>query len=134
MVDDFSPQTFEQLVLKARADAEAGGKSFAITKEGRLVGCLWGEHVGNDVYSGHLVFDRDELSPAEKLEAAKEAMHRFFEDGARKIRWMALPDNRAYRLFLRKLGAGFEGELKQETKQGGELKDLLLFASFPNGR
>ena len=133
-IDDFSPQTYAELVEKCRADSEAGAKSYAIIHDGQLVGCVWGEPVGNDVYSGHLVFEPYGLKPPEKLEATKQAIKCFFADGARKIRWMALSQNRAYRLFLRRLGAQFEGELKQETKQEGALKDLLLFASFPNGR
>jgi RimJ/RimL family protein N-acetyltransferase len=131
MVDDFSPQTFEQLVEKAKADRLAGGKSYAIVQKGTVVGCVWGEHVGDQVYAGHLVFDRDALTPSEKLEAAKLTVKRFFSEGARKIRWMALSDNRAYRIFLRRLGATFEGELKRETRRQGKECDVVLFASFP---
>ena len=131
MVDDFSPQTFQELQAKARQDLAAGGKSYAIMKEGILVGCVWGEHVGDQVFSGHLVFERDALKSAEKLEAAKLTLQQFFSEGARKIRWMALADNRAYRIFLRRLGATLEGELKKETRRQGELCDVVLFASFP---
>lgn len=132
MVDDFSPQTFQELQTKAQYDLSVGGKSYAIMKNGTLVGCLWGEHVGDQVFSGHLVFDRDSLTPSEKLEAAKLTLKKFFSDGARKIRWMALSDNRAYRIFLRRLGAEFEGELKQETRRKGKPCDVVLFASFPD--
>ena len=130
-IDDFSPQTLEQLVEKAKTDILAGGKSYAIFNEGCFVGCLWGEHAGDQVYAGHLVFDRDALMPKEKLEAAKLALKQFFSDGARKIRWLALADDRAYRIFLRRLGATLEGELKKETRRQGELCDVVLFASFP---
>lgn len=132
MVDDFTPQTFEELVEKERLDRDAGGKSYGIMVEGKVVGCLWGEFVGDQVFSGHLVFDRDSLKPSEKLEAAKMTLKQFFADGARKIRWLALSDNRAYRIFLRRLGATFEGELKQETRREGKLCDVVLFASFPD--
>jgi RimJ/RimL family protein N-acetyltransferase len=131
MVDDFSPQTFQELVAKARQDQAAGGKSYAIMQNGVVVGCVWGEHVGDRVYAGHLVFDRDSLKSAEKLEATKITLQRFFSEGARKIRWMALSDNRAYRIFLRRLGATFEGELKRETRRQGKECDVVLFASFP---
>ncbi len=131
MVDDFSPQTFQELVAKARQDLAAGGKSYAIIQNGKLVGCVWGEHVGDQVFSGHLVFESDALKSAEKLEATRLTLQQFFSDGARKIRWMALADNRAYRIFLRRLGASFEGELKKETRRQGELCDVVLFASFP---
>ena len=131
MVDDFSPQTFQELAAKARQDLAAGGKSYAIMMNGNLVGCVWGEHVGDQVFSGHLVFDRDSLKSAEKLEATKLTLQQFFSEGARKIRWMALADNRAYRIFLRRLGATFEGELKRETRRQGELCDVVLFTSFP---
>lgn len=134
MVDDFSPQTYDELVEKCRADSEKGAKSYAIIHEGQIVGCVWGEPVGNDVFSAHLVFERDGLNPQEKLGATQAAVKQFFSEGARKLRWMTLSDNRAYRLFLRRLGAQYEGELKLETKQNGEMKDLMLFASFPNGR
>ncbi len=131
MVDDFSPQTFQELVAKARQDLAAGGKSYAIMQNAKLVGCVWGEHVGDQVFSGHLVFERDALKSAEKLEATKLTLQQFFSEGARKIRWMALADNRAYRIFLRRLGATLEGELKKETRRQGELCDVVLFASFP---
>jgi hypothetical protein len=131
MVDDFTPKTFEEMTEKAQRDQEAGGKSYAIVQKGTVVGCLWGEHVGDQVFAGHLVFDRDALTPREKLEAAKLTLGRFFSEGARKIRWMALADNRAYRIFLRRLGAKLEGELKKETRRQGELCDVVLFASFP---
>ena len=131
MVDDFSPQTFQELVAKAQQDLAAGGKSYAIMMNGAVVGCVWGEHVGDQVFSGHLVFERDALKSAEKLEATKLTLQQFFSEGARKIRWMALSDNRAYRIFLRRLGATLEGELKKETRRQGELCDVVLFASFP---
>ncbi|KKL95845.1 hypothetical protein LCGC14_1850540 [marine sediment metagenome] len=131
MVDDFTPKTFEEMIEKERSDREAGGRFYTIVQKGTVVGFVWGEHVGDQVYAGHLVFDRDALRPAEKLEAAKLALNRFFSEGARKIRWMAFTDNRAYRIFLRRLGATFEGELKKETRRQGELCDVVLFASFP---
>ena len=132
MVDDFTPQTFDELREKESRDRNAGGRSYAILHKERAVGCLWGESVGDQVFSGHLVFDRDALTPAEKLEAAKMTLKQFFSDGARKIRWLALSDNRAYRIFLRRLGAEFEGELKQETRREGKLCDVVLFPSFPD--
>jgi RimJ/RimL family protein N-acetyltransferase len=85
------------------------------------------------MYMGHLVFDREGLTSKEKLELTRDAIKRMFKAGARKIIWHLYADNRAFNIFLTKLGAEHEGTLRQGTRRNGELVDVVMMASFPEG-
>jgi RimJ/RimL family protein N-acetyltransferase len=131
MMDDNSPKTLDALREKHRRDTLAGGLSYAIYQNGLPVGAVWGEHAGDDIYIGHLVFERDVLTSAEKFAATKDALGKMFQAGARKVAWMLYPENRAFNIFLLKLGATTEGYLRKGTRKQGAVHDLLLLASFP---
>jgi hypothetical protein len=133
MVDDFTPQDLSAVIQRGRDAMSSGAKSYAILIDGEVVGAVWGEHLGDNVYMGHLAFDRYTLTPKEKLSATRDAVARFFTDGARKIVWQLFTDNRPFRLFLRRLGAEHEGTMRQSTRREGKLTDVDLMASFPEG-
>lgn len=133
MNNDRSPQSFEELV-KANAHLNAsGGKAYALMLEGKTMGTVWADNVSDGMYMGHLVFDRS-LSTKEKLDFSREALQKMFAAGARKIIWHLYADNRAFRIFLKKLGAEIEGTLKQGTRRKGELVDVTMMASFPESK
>jgi hypothetical protein len=131
MVDDYCPKSFEEMAEKNKRDLANGAKTYAIMSDGQPVGAVWGEFVGDGVYIGHLVFDRYTLTSSEKMQLARMALKQFFADGARKIQWQLYADNRAFRVFLKRMGASVEGILKQATRCKGELRDMMLMASFP---
>ena len=135
MVDEHSPNSFSELLAKYHADHAGGAKSFAAFRtsnnghRGELLGVVWGEHLGEDIYSGHMVFSRD-MQAWEKAEILRKALKQW---KARKVRWMMFADNRAYRVFLKRAGAVVEGTLHQEARRDGKFVNMLLMASFPGG-
>lgn len=131
MLDDNSPQSYEAMVEHSRSSLERGAKQYACLMDGVPAGMIWGEFAGDGMYIGHLVFDREVLSSSEKLEASREALKLMFATGARKVIWQMFADNRAFRIFLKRLGAEIEGTLKQGTRRKGQLVDITLMASFP---
>lgn len=139
MVDEYSPKTFAELQEKYHADHAAGGKSFAAFRatgnghRGELLGVVWGENMGDGIFTGHMVFERD-IPTQEKQAILRDALKSWGTDGARKIRWPAFADNRAYKVFLRRAGAEIEGVLRGEGRRDGQIVDTLLMASFPEAQ
>ncbi len=130
-IDTFSPSSLEELVEKARRDLEAGGRSYAIFKDGIVVGAVWFDAAGDGICLGHLVFERKAISGTEKFKATRAAMKFIFSDGFRKIAWVFFVDNRAFRVFLKRLGAKREGVLRKQWRRNGEFVDAEIMASFP---
>jgi RimJ/RimL family protein N-acetyltransferase len=132
MMDDGAPQDFEALKAKNARDLKNGALTYGVlAADGRCVGAVWGESAGDSIYYGHLVFERDWFTPSEKLAATKDALGKMFAAGARKIVWMAYPDNRPFLIFLLKLGATTEGYIRKGTRKAGNVADFLLLATFP---
>lgn len=134
MVDDYSPHSLDELATKNKKDLEHGAKTYAVMVDEKPCGAVWGEHLGDNMYLGHLVFDRDNLDSRDKLDMARAVLRHFFHDGARKICWQMFADNRAFRIFLKKLGAAEEGCFRQATRRNGELVDVIVMASFPEDK
>lgn len=132
MVDDYTPKTLEQVYQQHIVSRANGAKQYAIYSDnGQPLGAVWGELLGDDMYTAHLVFNRG-LEPKEKANLARAALKRFFQDGARKICWQCFADNLPFRNFLmRRLGAKIEGCFRQATRRNGELVDQLVLATFP---
>lgn len=133
MIDSRAPQTAEEFVEKAVNDQLAGGKSYAALKEGQFIGAVWFENVGDGIALGHLVFERENVSSNEKLEAARTAIKGVFGAGFRKIIWSFFADNRAFRVFMKRLGAEHEGLFRKHYQRGQEWIDAEFMASFPEG-
>lgn len=133
MVDDFCPTTFEEMVTVNQRGLDRGMKMYAAMQEGKVVGAVWGDPIGDDQYLGHLVFDRS-LDRAAKFACARAAVFTMFATGARKISWASFADNRAFIIFLRKIGAVIEGRLRDGARRNGELVDVVVLASFPEKR
>jgi hypothetical protein len=133
MLDDWCPQTFE--AMRAMYHDGRQRLSYAIYVNGEAIGWVWGDLLGDSVYLGHLTFARylETLPSSEKLRMARAALRQMFRDGARKIQWHLFRDNRAFHVFLKRLGAEQEGLLRQSTRRGGELMDVIVMASFPEG-
>ena len=127
-LDDYSPQSLEQLREKY-----AGAVSYAVYN-GRPepLGAIWFDHLGDGMYSGHLVFERRALDRTDIRKSVEDSMADLFKDG-RKVYWQFLADNRVFRIFLQRIGAKREGLLAQATRRKGELVDLEIMASFPKG-
>lgn len=131
MIDSHVPKSLEELVEKAQRDIEAGGLTFAVMKNGAVMGGVWVDAAADGMCAGHLVFEREGISSAEKMLAAREVIQRVFHAGFRKIIWVFFADNRAFRVFLKRLGAEREGVLKQHLNRNGQWVDAELMASFP---
>lgn len=132
MVDDRTPKTFEGMVEMNRRDVANGSLQYFFSDaDDRPLGGVWGVNAGDGMFLGHLVFSREAVSTPQKLEMARIAIAKMFESGARKIIWQLFADNRAFRIFLKKLGAVQEGYLKDCTRRDGVLQDVILMASFP---
>jgi hypothetical protein len=132
MVNDYTPRTSEDVVAKLTLDVASGGKSYMIlSDDSRPIGAVWGEVMGDEVYMTHLVFARYSLSTPEKLALARAAVRQFFADGARKLCWAMYVDNRAFRIFLRRMGASVEGTFRKATRRNGQLVDVIMMATFP---
>lgn len=134
MMDDFTPKTLEAITDMNRRDIFNGSlQYFFSSHDGNPMGVVWAVNGGDGVFIGHLVFEREGVSTSEKLEMARIALERMFKEGARKVVWQLFADNRAFRIFLKKLGAEQEGYLKQGARRNGELQDTILMASFAKG-
>ena len=130
-IDSRAPRTFGEFNRKAQQDLEDGGMTFAVLKEGLVMGGVWFEAIGDGQCLGHLVFERQGISSTEKLQASRQAIEELFASGFRKIVWTFFADNRAFRIFLKRLGAKHEGLLRQHLRRGDELVDAEIMASFP---
>jgi hypothetical protein len=78
---------------------------------------VWAEK-RDGMYFGHLVFERDILTPSEKFKFTQQAMRLMFASGVKKVIWLSLDSNRPFKLFLRKLRAE-----KKELVSGGAMCD-----------
>jgi RimJ/RimL family protein N-acetyltransferase len=131
MLDDQSPHSLQETQKTWKREIETGGlQYFFKSPDGIPLGVVWGTNCGDGMYLGHLVFERA-LPTSLKLELAKAGIEHMFADGARKIIWQLFEDNRAFRIFLKKLGAEVEGTLKQIVRRRGELVNATMMASFP---
>ena len=130
MVDDGCPQSFEQLREKYLNDEARGSRSYEITEDSAIVGTVWFEAIRDGMFIGHLVFAKNSSPTGEKMKAVRMALADLFTHGARKVCWMFLADNRAFRIFLKRLGATWEGVFKQQTRCDGKLADVAYMASF----
>ena len=131
VLDAAAPNSLEEMIERNKADEERGGKSFSILKDGQFAGAVWFELVGDGTYIGHLVFDRFLLTGSQKMAATKKVLREMFSNGARKIHWALFADNRAFRVFLKRLGAEQEAHFRQHCRRDGELVDAEIMASFP---
>lgn len=131
MIDIYTPGSLEALKAQSAKSLEAGGLEFAVVKNGMVMGGVWVDATADGMCLGHLIFERDAISGAEKMKATREAVKRVFEAGFRKIIWVFFADNRAFRVFLKRLGAEKEGTLRKHLNRNGEWVDADLMASFP---
>lgn len=131
-LDEKAPKSLEEFLLKENFDRHNGGKTFAVALDGHLVGGIWYEAVGDGMAVGHLVFDPGHtLSTSGKMQAVRQTLK---EAGFRKIIWTFFADNRAFRVFLKRLGAEEEGLFRKQVRREGELVDQAFMASFPEAK
>jgi hypothetical protein len=132
-LDEQSPQSMESFLERERATRSTGGKTFAIMMDDKLIGAVWCEAIGNGMAIGHLVFDPGHtISTREKVRASRCALESMFLS-FRKIIWTFFSDNRAFRVFLKRLGAIEEGCFRKSLMRKGEWVDQAFMASFPEG-
>lgn len=133
MMADNCPKNLEEMQAQNTKEVSEGGLQYFFTDDDGLpLGFVWGTAIGDGMFFGHLVFERAKfLNTSEKLAMAKQAISAMFRDGARKIIWQLFTDNRAFRIFLKKCGAEYEGCLRQMVRRNGELVDTDMMASFP---
>lgn len=131
-MDDTLPRTFEGISQINQQTLASGGRNFAVRKYGRTVGAVWFHKLADGIGLGHMVFDRHDISPREKADAAREATQQLFAEGFRKVCWFVFADNHMFRSFLKKrLGAHEEGIMRQQERRGGQFVDVAVLASFP---
>jgi len=131
VLDAAAPANLEEMIERNKQDEARGGKSFSVLKEGQLAGAVWFEMIGDGACIGHLVFDRFLLTGAQKMAATRNVLRMMFSDGFRKVHWAFFADNRAFRVFLKRLGAEQEAHFRQHCRRDGELVDAEIMASFP---
>lgn len=129
MIDDHSPKNLAEAEQMHANQLANGSKQYGFLRDDQPVGVVWFDFAGDGMYLGHLVFEK-ELSTKEKLAMTHIAIARLFDDGARKIIWQMFADNEPFKRFLNHLGAHFEGLLREGTRRNGELRDVMLMASF----
>lgn len=132
MVDDLSPQT--PLDLRNYFHDGKARLSYAfLDQNGWPVGAVWAEDLGHGNYMGHLVFERAGITSQEKLEMARRALRAMFDAGMKKLWWESYVDNRAFIIFLKKLGARPDSAIPTHpTKRDGkEVKTVLLSQEGP---
>jgi hypothetical protein len=118
MVDDYCPKSLEETRAKHEADLRNGSLEYGIlSDDGVPLGAVWAEK-RDGMYFGHLVFERDILTPSEKFKFTQQAMRLMFASGVKKVIWLSLDSNRPFKLFLRKLRAE-----KKELVSGGAMCD-----------
>jgi hypothetical protein len=109
----------------------SGGKTFCIHNDGVMVGAVWVENIGEGIGVGHLVFDPGHtISTSEKIHASRLVMREIFQY-FRKVMWAFFADNRAFRVFLKRMGAIEEGIFHQHVRRGSDFVDQAWMASFP---
>lgn len=130
-LDTNSPQSLDEFLKSESLCRISGGQTFSINSEGVMVGAIWVENIGDGVGVGHLVFDPGHtISTSEKIQASKKVMREVFKS-FRKVMWAFFADNRAFHVFLKRMGAIEEGIFHQHVRRGSDYVDQAWMASFP---
>lgn len=130
-LDTNSPKSLIDFLESEEPCRENGGKTFSIHSDGVMVGAIWVENIGDGIGVGHLVFDPGHtISTSEKIQASKLVMREVFKS-FRKVMWAFFADNRAFRIFLKRMGAIEEGVFHQHVRRGPDFVDQAWMASFP---
>lgn len=134
-LDERSPKTLSEFLAKEKRDIENGSKSYSVLIDGQMRGAVWFENIGDDVGIGHLVFDpANRVATKDKMRAVRQAIAETFAAGFRKIIWQFFADNRAFHVFLKRLGAEHEGIFRKQARRGDEWVDAVFMASFPEDK
>jgi hypothetical protein len=105
MVDDQCPKTLAAFTSKHSGDLLTGSLEYAfIADDGTPLGAVWAEKIQGQ-YFGHLVFEREILTPSQKFSYTQHALQLMFDSGVKKVIWLSLVSNRPFNIFLRKLRA-----------------------------
>jgi hypothetical protein len=106
MVDDCCPKSLNEMYEKHHADLIKGALEYAFVDENeKPLGVVWAEKFSDGIYFGHLVFEREVLTPSDKFRCTQSALNLMYASGAKKVIWLSLDSNRPFKLFLRKLKA-----------------------------
>lgn len=133
-LDSNAPKTLDEFLSNEKLCRERGGKTFSISKEEKMIGAIWVENIGDGICVGHLVFDPGHTIPtSEKILSSRIVLKQIFES-FRKVMWAYFADNRAFHVFLRRMGAIDEGIFHKHVRRGSDFVDQAWMASFPETR
>jgi len=130
-LDSNAPKSLDEFLHSEAMCRMGGGKTFCIHNDDVMIGVIWVENIGDGIGVGHLVFDPGHtISTSEKIQASKLVMKEIFQH-FRKVMWAYFADNRAFHVFLRRMGAIEEGIFHQHVRRGSDFVDQAWMASFP---
>lgn len=130
-LDSNAPKSLDEFLHSEAMCRMNGGKTFCIHNDDVMIGAIWVENIGDGIGVGHLVFDPGHtISTSEKIYASKLVMKEIFQY-FRKVMWAYFADNRAFHVFLRRMGAIEEGIFHQHVRRGSDFVDQAWMASFP---
>lgn len=130
-LDTNAPESLKEFLDSEQLCRKNGGKTFSIHQDRDMVGAIWVENIGDGICVGHLVFDPEHtISTSEKIQASRKVLGEIFKS-FRKVMWAYFADNRAFNVFLRRMGAIEEGVFHKHVKRGSDYVDQAWMASFP---
>lgn len=125
IADDFFPKTLEAFIeLNQRRNAD----HFAVYVDGDLCGIFTVIVLLPFVWECHVTFARRFLEPDETAEALRAAMQVARKFGCQTVICLAFPENKAIIRLLKRVGAVYEGRLRNRTQRDGKPSDLISYA------
>ncbi len=130
MLDQFAPRTLEDLsqAITQRSETEY---TCMVAENGTPVGFIGYQDLTPHVGSLRGVcFDKSVHGNGTAKRALRQVLQQQFDRGIHKINAFPFSDNARSVAFYYKLGAKYEGLLREHTLRNGKLTDLLCLAFF----
>lgn len=127
-MDDYSPRDYTAFVsmMRRRAEFEC---SWGVESDGELCGII--NYYPTTPHSGMfhgICFTARVCGTPVTETAVRQVIEHLFDDGVEKISAMFFADNARVRKFLTRLGAEYEGYLREHTRRNGQPLDMMLLA------
>jgi len=124
VADDFAPATLEQFV--AEWIERAGERRWAVYRDGELGGMVSFQEWSPICGTSHILFKREFWGTGTSVPAIRRIYDGLFQGGIEKILLYAFRDNDTIRSLAKgRLGAQTEGVLRNQTRRGGRLVDMV---------
>lgn len=126
MADDSFPETLDAFIDRWDSFEKAGRKSWGIRKAGEFGGVAVSNVTGMVTRDIHCIFRKDFWGRETTLPALTLIFEEMFSGGTEKLSTMAFADNNSMAWLMRAMGATKEGLLKNQTRRGGKLVDMVM--------